>query len=155
MYNNYQQQSVVISWKNTAAVHTWYRSTPDEGVTAETSPAAADRVVIDDLTLSVDTACTGARVGTLELVARSVTWALVVDYTLRSTVGWSTDVLWSTWAHGLTVVVTAHAVRSARSRVARIRHWGFCHWKTVILSVKLHFTTLYLEILKSERLMSA
>lgn len=83
--------------------------------------------MIDDLTLSVDAARAGARVGTLELVASSVTGALVVDYTLRSTVGWSTDVLGSTRAYGLTVVVAAHTVRSARSRVARIRHWGFCH----------------------------
>lgn len=52
--------------------------------------------MIDDLTLSVDTACARARVGTLELVASSVTWALIVDYTLRSTVGRSTDVLGST-----------------------------------------------------------
>lgn len=85
-----------MSRKSTAAVHTWYRSTPDERITAETSSAAADRVVIDDLTLSVDTARAGARIGTLELVARSVTGALVVDYTLRSTVGRSSDVLGST-----------------------------------------------------------
>lgn len=100
----------------------WFRlpRAAKEWITNVAVGAAADGVVVDNLTFSVSTACSGAGVSTLLLDAGLAQLALGGEEALWPAVGGTSEVAWQTGAHWTGACRAAVAVGPTGVRVAGV-----------------------------------
>lgn len=111
---------------------TWLLEAPSEWITGESGLAAADRTVIEYSAIGLLTAGSRARVDALLILADPVQRAIGARDALGSTGRGSSLIGGLTRANGLTVRLSALAVRSAGRRSARIALVLDRFWRNVV-----------------------
>jgi len=93
---------------------TWQGITTGKGITGKTLTTLTQRTMITHPALSIDATSARTRILTTLTDASLIGGTLCAQHTLRSAVGWQTDVKLQAGAHGLTVQFAALRVGTTR-----------------------------------------
>jgi len=105
------------------------RITNAEWITNVTGHTTADGRVVNHIALGVEATRAGTGIAALLINAGLMTGTLSIDGTLRTAIGWSTQILGQAGAGWSAVNLATLRIRSARRRNTGVKGFTFDHWR--------------------------